>query len=90
MTSVVEETTSGSVGTDVVGEAAGEGGLSAQELLAQVLDDKTMAALAARARESGLALLGEGGLMQQLVKRFLEASLEGEMDAHLGYAALGT
>jgi transposase-like protein len=24
--------------------------------------------------------------MQQLVKRFLEASLEGEMDAHLGYA----
>jgi len=85
MTSVVEETTSGSVGTDV-GEAAGEGGLSAQELLAQVLDDKTMAALAARARESGLALLGEGGLMQQLVKRFLEASLEGEMDAHLGYA----
>jgi|HigsolmetaAR206D_1030411.scaffolds.fasta_scaffold11889_1 putative transposase len=86
MTSVVEETTSGSVGTDVVGEAAGEGGLSAQELLAQVLDDKTMAALAARARESGLALLGEGGLMQQLVKRFLEASLEGEMDAHLGYA----
>ncbi|MBX6752538.1 MAG: IS256 family transposase [Micromonosporaceae bacterium] len=54
--------------------------------MAQVLDDKTMAALAARARESGLALLGEGGLMQQLVKRFLEASLEGEMDAHLGYA----
>jgi hypothetical protein len=54
MTSVVEETTSGSVGTDV-GEAAGEGGLSAQELLAQVLDDKTMAALAARARESGRA-----------------------------------
>jgi transposase-like protein len=29
--------------------------------------------------------MGDGGLMQQMFKRFLEASLEGEMDAHLGY-----
>jgi putative transposase len=65
---------------------AGEWGQTAAELLAQVIDDKTMAALAAQARGSGLALMGEGGLMQQMFKRFLEASLEGEMDAHLGYA----
>lgn len=59
---------------------------TAAELLASVIDDNTMAALAAEARSSGLALMGEGGLMQQMFKRFLEASLEGEMDAHLGYA----
>src|SRR5262245_44453246 len=59
--------------------------LTAAELLASVIDDKTMVALAAQARGSGVALMGEGGLMQQMFKRFLEASLEGEMDAHLGY-----
>lgn len=31
-----------------------------------------------------MAPLGAGGLLQQLTKRFLEAALEGEMDAHLG------
>jgi transposase-like protein len=30
-------------------------------------------------------LVGEGGLLQQLTKRVLEAALEGELDAHLGY-----
>jgi putative transposase len=55
-----------------------------EELLARVLDDDTVAALAQQARGAGVALLGEGGLLQQLTKRFLEAALEGEMDAHLG------
>ncbi len=59
---------------------------TAADLLASVIDDDTMAALAAQARSSGLALMGEGGLMQQMFKRFLEASLQGELDAHLGYA----
>src|SRR6266550_3105170 len=30
-------------------------------------------------------LLGAGGVLQQLTKRFLEAALEAEMDTHLGY-----
>lgn len=32
-----------------------------------------------------MSLLGRGGLLQQLTKRFLEAPLEAEMDEHLGY-----
>jgi putative transposase len=54
------------------------------EMLASVLDDELVAGLTAQARERGVDLLGEGGLLQQLTKRFLEAALEGEMDAHLG------
>jgi transposase-like protein len=57
---------------------------SSEELLGRVLDDDTVAALAEQARGQGVALLGEGGLLQQLTKRFLEAALDGEMDAHLG------
>lgn len=74
--------------TNVQGEvavdtAAGES-VSSEQLLAQVLDDDTVAALAQQARGQGVALLGAGGLLQQLTKRFLEATLEDEMDAHLG------
>jgi transposase-like protein len=31
-----------------------------------------------------VSLVGQGGLLQQLTKRVLEAALEGEMDSHLG------
>jgi putative transposase len=41
--------------------------------------------LAAQARAQGVQLLGRGGILQQLTKRFLEAALEAEMDEHLGY-----
>ncbi|TYC16893.1 IS256 family transposase [Actinomadura syzygii] len=44
-----------------------------------------LAELVAQARADGLAVDGEGGLLQQLTKIVLESSLEGEMDAHLGY-----
>ena len=37
------------------------------------------------ARAQGVQLLGRGGVLQQLTRRFLEAALEAEMDAHLGY-----
>jgi putative transposase len=66
--------------------AAGMNEVGSEELLARLLDDATVAALAGQARDKGVALLGEGGLLRQLTKRFLEASLEGELDAHLGYA----
>jgi putative transposase len=50
------------------------------------LDVQLLRRLADQARGQGLELTGEGGLLQQLTKVFLESALEGEMDAHLGYA----
>jgi transposase-like protein len=50
-----------------------------------VIDDELVARLAGQARAQGLSLVGEGGLLQQLTKRVIEAALDGEMDAHLGY-----
>jgi transposase-like protein len=65
-----------------VGEAVPQ--VSAQAL-AEALDPQLVARLAAQARAQGVSLLGRDGLLQQLTKRFLEASLEAEMDEHLGY-----
>jgi transposase-like protein len=49
-----------------------------------VVDDALIARLAGQARAQGVSLVGEGGLLQQLTKRVLEAALEGELDSHLG------
>ncbi|GGM36801.1 hypothetical protein ACFFX1_36860 [Dactylosporangium sucinum] len=57
--------------------------VTGEDLLARVLDDDTVAPLAKRAHRQGMALLGEGGLLQ-LTKRFPEAAPAGEMDAHPG------
>jgi transposase-like protein len=42
--------------------------------------------LAQQARAEGLQLTGPGGLLGRLTKVVLEGALEGELDAHLGYA----
>jgi putative transposase len=42
--------------------------------------------LAQRARTEGLSLTWPGGLLGRVTKLVLEGALEGEMDAHLGYA----
>jgi len=47
--------------------------------LAEVIDDELVARLAGQARAQGLSLVGEGGLLQQLTKRVIEAALDGEM-----------
>ncbi|MGI5182412.1 IS256 family transposase [Dactylosporangium sp. CA-152071] len=52
--------------------------------MAGLVDDDLIARLAGQARAQGVSLVGEGGLLQQLTKRVLEAALEGEMDSHLG------
>lgn len=57
---------------------------STEHLLATALDEATIARLAELARSQGIDLLGDGGLLQQLTKRVLEAALDQEMDAHLG------
>ncbi len=49
------------------------------------VDEQLIARLAGRAREGGLTLTGEGGLLGQLTKRLVESALEGEITDHLGY-----
>ena len=53
---------------------------------ADAVDEQLVRQLAGRAVGAGLSLTGEGGLLQRLTKIVLEGALEGEMDAHLGYA----
>lgn len=48
-------------------------------------DQDLIGPLVAQAREQGLDLTGEGGLLAQLTKRVLESALEGEITDHLGY-----
>jgi putative transposase len=48
-------------------------------------DAQLLAQLAGRAAAGGLSLAGEGGFLQQMTKLVLEAGLEAEMSAHLGY-----
>jgi transposase-like protein len=50
-----------------------------------VVDAQLVAQLVEQARTAGLQLTGEGGLLQQLTKRILEAALDGEITDHLGY-----
>lgn len=50
-----------------------------------VSDEQLVAMLVDRARNEGLHLTGEGGLLQLLTKRVLESALEGEITDHVGY-----
>src|SRR5690348_2708151 len=49
------------------------------------VDAELVGQLVEQARAAGLQLTGEGGLLQQLTKRVLEAALDGEITDHLGY-----
>jgi putative transposase len=55
------------------------------QVVTPVVDRQVVAELVARAQADGLAIGGEGGVLAQLTKIVLESSLQGEMDAHLGY-----
>jgi transposase-like protein len=50
------------------------------------VNDDLIGQLVEQARTSGLQLTGEGGLLQQLTKRVIEAAMDGEITDHLGYA----
>ncbi len=50
-----------------------------------VVDRGLVAQLVGDAREQGVALTGEAGLLGQLTKLVLESALEGEITDHLGY-----
>ena len=56
----------------------GEPGLDA-------LDEQLLDQFVGQARERGVKLAGEGGLLAALTKRLLESALEGEITDHLGY-----
>lgn len=49
-------------------------------------DQQLLRELTERAREGGVQMTGEGGLLAQLTKMVIEGALEGEMDSHLGYS----
>ncbi|GHF00525.1 hypothetical protein GCM10014715_65860 [Streptomyces spiralis] len=49
------------------------------------VDDALIQQLVARAKDGGMKLAGEGGLLQQLTKKLLESALEGEITDHLGH-----
>jgi transposase-like protein len=49
------------------------------------VDAELVGRLVEQARAAGLQLSGDGGLLQQLTKRVLEAALNGEITDHLGY-----
>src|SRR6516225_3156939 len=64
------------------GEAAADGEPGGREAAELELARQ----LAERAQAEGLSLTGPGGLLGRLTKVVLEGALEGELDAHLGYA----
>src|ERR1700710_3075744 len=49
------------------------------------VDAELVGQLVEQARAAGLQLTGQGGLLQQLTKRVIEAALDGEITDHLGY-----
>ena len=49
------------------------------------VDEQLLDRLVGQAREGGLQLTGEGGLLAQLTKRLVESALEGELSDNLGY-----
>lgn len=51
----------------------------------QFLDAEQAEALIEQAREQGIDLLGEGGLLKQMTKALLERALAEEVTDHLGY-----
>src|ERR1700751_3464340 len=64
------------------GQVAADGGPGGREAAELELARQ----LAERAQAEGLQLTGPGGLLGRLTKVVLEGALEGELDAHLGYA----
>ncbi|MFI1630705.1 transposase [Streptomyces noursei] len=52
-----------------------------------MLSPEAIDALIADAKESGIGLDGQGGLLQQMMKQVIERALQAEMADHLGYEA---
>ena len=81
MITMVDQETVSAVEPDVAMKQQSENGSD----LAQLLDGDVVARLTREAQQQGIPIDGENGLLKQLTKMVLEAALQGEMDAHLGY-----
>lgn len=66
-------------------EVGGGGPVTLTTDALDAVDEQLIARLAGKAREGGLALTGEGGLLAQLTKWLVESALDGEITDHLGY-----
>src|SRR5512133_1370834 len=73
------------VDLDVVAGAESVTAAAAGADVLDAVDEQLIARLAGRARDGGLQLTGEGGLLAQLTKRLVESALQGEITDHLGY-----
>src|ERR1700747_1952320 len=67
-------------------QAAADGAQPARDGQADAAELELARQLAERARAEGLQLTGPGGLLGRLTQVVREGALEGELDAHLGYA----
>jgi len=56
-----------------------------EPMAAQIDQQRLAEDLVAQAREEGVQLVGEGGLLAGLTKAVVETALEGEISGHLGY-----
>ena len=74
------------VGVGGCGERHEAAGPPADDGRVDEADEALAPQLAERAQAEGINLAGPGGLLGRLTKVVLESALEGEMDAHLGYA----
>jgi putative transposase len=72
-------------GVSVEEPAAGRPRVSKAKTAPAGVDPALVAQLVTQAREQGVQLSGEGGLLQQLTKIVLESALDGELTEHLGY-----
>ncbi|MGF7235165.1 MAG: IS256 family transposase [Frankia sp.] len=72
-------------GVSVEEPAAGRPRVSKAKATPAGVDPALVAQLVNQAREQGVRLSGEGGLLQQLTKIVLESALDGELTDHLGY-----
>lgn len=72
--------------TDVItAELADNAVVAKRKERGSAVDADLVGQLVAQARDSGLQLTGEGGLLAQLTKLVVESALEGEITDHLGY-----
>ena len=69
-----------------VDQHVAEQGVDGEPTGLDALDEQLLDQLIGRAKERGVKLAGDGGLLQALTKRLLESALDGEITDHLGYA----
>lgn len=81
----MSEVTVGELAVDLAEPVAGAVGVGSGTAGLDAGDEQLVRLLAERAQAGGMSLAGEGGLLGQLTKLVLEAGLEAEFDAHLGY-----